>query len=533
MNIERLHELIEGHLDGLLNEDEAQELSAVLTDDRRARREFWARAAIHGLLPEAVHLAWLAEATPGGNSKVVAMPIRALPAGVLKVLRFASFAAAACLVVAVAWWGRERLLEDQSVATLARGSSAVWDGQRKIERDARMVPGLYRLTSGAAELRFRSGAQMVVEAPSEIELLGTNEARIFSGQVSGFVPPEARGFRIVAPSLTLIDMGTAFGLKVPPSGPTEAHVFEGEVRVTSLAGEERTLLHRQAVRLEPTGYIDIPARREDFLTDEGLAARESATAQRHLTEWKSFANRLSREPKTLVHFTFEEQERFDTVLRNSAAAADNDSYTAAILGASWAEGRWPGKNALAFREAGDRVRFEVSGKYKQLTVFASVCLDALPPNEYNALLMSENFAPGDIRWHFRHDGRMAFGLRTGPAADDRRYEYTQTEPIVNDAMVGRWFTIATVLDADAGTVAEYMNGELVQTGNIDRKTDALLNTLEIGNWGIQQDDPRWTWTKAGGPAVSQRNFTGRIDEFALLSRAMSADEIRGYSRQGQ
>jgi len=75
----------------------------------------------------------------------------------------------------------------------------------------------------------------------------------------------------------------------------------------------------------------------------------------------------------------------------------------------------------------------------------------------NALLMSENFAPGDIRWHFGKDGSLAFGLRTGPTADDGRYEYTETEPIVNDAMIGRWLTIATVLDADAGTVAEYID----------------------------------------------------------------------------
>jgi anti-sigma factor RsiW len=117
VNIERLHELIDGHLDGSLTESEAQELSAVLAEDRRARREFWSRAAIHGLLPEAVHLAWLAEATPGESSKVVPMPIGGVSPRVLRVLRYATLAAAACVVIAVAWWGRQRSLEDQSVAT--------------------------------------------------------------------------------------------------------------------------------------------------------------------------------------------------------------------------------------------------------------------------------------------------------------------------------------------------------------------------------------------------------------------------------
>jgi len=75
-------------------------------------------------------------------------------------------------------------------------------------------------------------------------------------------------------------------------------------------------------------------------------------------------------------------------------------------------------------------------------------------------------------------------------------------------------------------------GEPAASGALNRKTEAILGALEIGNWGIQLDDPRWTWTKAGGAAVSPRNFTGRIDEFALISRALTADEVRGYSKLG-
>jgi len=138
-----------------------------------------------------------------------------------------------------------------------------------------------------------------------------------------------------------------------------------------------------------------------------------------------------------------------------------------------------------------------------------------------------------VRWHFRRTGSLAFGLRTSPASDDRRFEYTETPPIISQTTIGRWITVATVLDAGAGTVEHYVDGDAVESGTLDRKTEALLGSLEIGNWGIQLDDPRWTWTKAGGPAVYQRNFTGRIDDFALLSRAMSPDEIRGYSRSGQ
>jgi hypothetical protein len=217
------------------------------------------------------------------------------------------------------------------------------------------------------------------------------------------------------------------------------------------------------------------------------------------------------------------------VLLNDAVNRQADTHTAMLIGATWAEGRWPGKTALAFRQAGDRVRFEVPGHFPQLTMLASVCLDALP-NDFNALCMTENHALGDMRWFFQRDGRLSFGLRTTPANDDARFEYAATEPVFEPTTLGRWVTVATVLDTTAGTISHYVDGKPDKVGILNRKTDAVLGALELGNWGIQPDDPRWTWTKSGGPAVSQRNFAGRIDQFALLSRVLSPEEIRTYSQ---
>jgi hypothetical protein len=273
--------------------------------------------------------------------------------------------------------------------------------------------------------------------------------------------------------------------------------------------------------------VDIPSRPEDFLTDQRLAARDSETTQRHLAQWRTSADRLSRDPDTLVHFTFEDQERFDTVLRNAAIGRQADTYTAAVLGPTWTEGRWPGKSALAFREPGDRVRFEVSGHYSQLTLLASVCLDLLPANEYNALLMSENLAMGDVRWHFRHDGSLAFGLRTGPASDDSRFEYTQTPPVITDTMIGRWVSLATVLNTEAGTVAHYIDGKPAASGALDRKTEAMLGALEIGNWGIQLDDPAGRGPRRAGPQslpeISRAASTSSLCSHAPLPQTKSAD----------
>jgi hypothetical protein len=532
MKPERLTELIHAHLDGALTTEEARELSAELVASAAARRAFWEHSAIHGLMPEAVHLAWLSGVTPQYAAKVVPLPVHTPVRRWPGVLRNVGLAAAACFLVAGGWWSSTQNWwpwRDRSVATLMRAPGAIWETRGHIERDSSLLPGRYRLNAGAAEIRFRSGARFIVEAPAEIDLSNQNEARLFMGQASGFVPPEARGFKVITTSLILVDLGTAFGLKVPPVGPAEAHVFEGEVSVEANVGGKRSLIRGEAVKVTDAGYTDIPSRPEDFLSAEGLAARESAIAQSHLAAWRGLADRLSRDSATLVHFTCEGQERYDTTLRNDAVSRHANAHTAMIIGATWGEGRWPGKGAVTFRQPGDRVRFEVPGKYKTLTLFASVCLESLP-HDYNALLMTENHSIGDLRWQLFRDGNLALALRTGPASDDRRFETVKTQPIMSDAMLGRWITLASVLDTEAGTITHYVDGEVVEQGTLERKSEAQLNAMELGNWGIQLDDPRWTWTKAGGPAFYDRHFVGRIDQFALLSRALTPEEIRAHSQ---
>jgi hypothetical protein len=96
-------------------------------------------------------------------------------------------------------------------------------------------------------------------------------------------------------------------------------------------------------------------------------------------------------------------------------------------------------------------------------------------------------------------------------------------------MLGRWLTIATTYDGATGEIAHYVEGELVAKERTERATPTSLGALELGNWGIQLDDPKWTWTKKNGPSFYQRNFTGRMDQFAMLSRVLKPEEVKAYS----
>src|SRR5262245_41400239 len=104
MKTERLSDLIHAHLDGALTAEEAQELSAELVASKEARRAFWEHSALHGLMPEAVHLAWLSGATPQYAEKIVPLPIQVPQKRWPGILRNVGLAAAACFLVAGGYW---------------------------------------------------------------------------------------------------------------------------------------------------------------------------------------------------------------------------------------------------------------------------------------------------------------------------------------------------------------------------------------------------------------------------------------------
>jgi len=60
---------------------------------------------------------------------------------------------------------------------------------------------------------------------------------------------------------------------------------------------------------------------------------------------------------------------------------------------------------------------------------------------------------------------------------------------------------------------------------MSKKTQLTLGTLELGNWT--------TSAKTPGPDYIVRDFRGRIDDFALLSRSLTPEEIKHQYELGR
>ena len=94
--------------------------------------------------------------------------------------------------------------------------------------------GWIQQEAGLVRLRLKKGAELLLQAPCTLKLIGDNEVYLTDGSLTATVPPEAVGFRVSTLNADLIDYGTEFGIFASRDGDVETHVFEGEVELRSL-----------------------------------------------------------------------------------------------------------------------------------------------------------------------------------------------------------------------------------------------------------------------------------------------------------
>ena len=118
------------------------------------------------------------------------------------------------------------------IAVLTATHNARWQigsGEVGLSTGQELVPGQrIVLTNGFAQITTKSGAEVILQAPTSIELIEqANELRLVHGKLSATVPPAATGFTVHTPTASIIDLSTRFG--VVYDGTTRAQVLQGEV----------------------------------------------------------------------------------------------------------------------------------------------------------------------------------------------------------------------------------------------------------------------------------------------------------------
>ncbi|MEM6257968.1 MAG: FecR family protein [Planctomycetota bacterium] len=129
------------------------------------------------------------------------------------------------------------------VATLTAERDAVWAPQPvgDLRPGAPLAAGpRLTLTQGFAEITTEEGAVVILEAPATIELIDSpNAIKLHTGKLVGICETESsKGFVVHAPQMTIVDLGTRFGVDAISGDITRVTVFRGSVSVSSPTNQD-------------------------------------------------------------------------------------------------------------------------------------------------------------------------------------------------------------------------------------------------------------------------------------------------------
>lgn len=559
MDNNRLNELTLAHLDGRISDSEFAELQQLLESEVGARTRYAEMARLDAELRETGAVADRMNEDANTGSEEL-WPRRIGWSGLPIYAQVLAVAAVLAVMLIPTWMLLQRgdgpVAETaepissepvRSIAVISAEADAVWnaDGEKRFGKGTALEPGKLSLISGLAQIDFFSGASVTLEGPAEIELRSSDLAILHSGRVRADVPPAARGFEIQTADVRLEDLGTSFGVTAGADGKAEIVVFDGEVRAIGRSGDAVSLFAGDAAHL--AGGKSSKAVAADIEAFAGIAAvieKSGGVDETRYASWKAAASERRNDSRLIAYYDFEGLTDATRRLPNRAivgtgAELESSELDGGIVGARVTQGRWPGKTALDFRGEGDRVRFNIPGEFDAVTLYAWVRIDALD-RQLNSLFLTDHYDAGEIHWQLSSLGALHFstspvgvppppsGLSQATGKQVQAHNrWFWSDEFWDIRQSGQWFLLATTVGGSAReSVTHYINGQRVGFSggtNMDQPLPKMrIGDADLGNW----TDPIW-------PDSSIRSLNGRIDEFAIYSAALSADEIRKIYEQGK
>lgn len=273
---DHMRDLIDDYLHGLLDEVGMDELAEGLRADSSAREFFVRYARLHTDLHIEMRARDAGERVLNHIDQI-AKPLPGLPSSPASLAWFTSrrglawkvlaLAASLLLVLTAAWWLVDVVpfgvqpRNPQAIAWLVNAQNCLWsDG----EPAGNMQGGkVLTIEQGLAEIRFLSGAIVVLEGPASLELVSAGSARLLRGRLTARVPEIAHGFQIFSPRGRIVDLGTEFGIAVAADGTTDVYVFRGKVEAHPTKGDS------------PGQPVNLQEKQAASIGDAGVSLKEA------------------------------------------------------------------------------------------------------------------------------------------------------------------------------------------------------------------------------------------------------------------
>lgn len=474
--------LINRYLEGLSTSADVEQLNHRLRNDALARKQFTEILNLDAALSEnAAGWSGQPQFTVAIRKNRRRQRLRAATGTLVSV----------CLLLAAILVSR-RQAPTAAFATVQRGiGTGILDDGTPVRAED------HKLSAGTVEFITANGARVVIEAPAAFRFESAQMLHVTRGRVSADVPPAAKGFTVVTPTGRAVDLGTTFGVDVPDQGAAEVHVFKGEVIAQPQGSQTgQSLRDGSALVLSSGAGTAREIRSAAFIHADEMDSLSAGLAAGQREHAEAALQRLRRDPALITLLDFESVQRPPGAFR--------------IV-----QGRWPGSHAPEFVNVGDHMTLAAGEDraWPQLSLAAWVRLDRLG-EPYQSLYHTDGWEDdklGQVHWMITDRATMRLALRRNIVASDagdgtRVYPDSQTSVLPER---GRWVHLAVAYDSTAQTVRFYRNGQFDNEVPLRVAHPARLGPAQIGNWNRQD-----------------RKLSGRVDEFLLLGRALSDDEVR-------
>jgi hypothetical protein len=305
----------------------------------------------------------------------------------------------------------------EQVATLTDDDHARWDGEPFDGEGNHVASRPLRLTEGAAQVTFASGAIVALHAPVEIEILSADRVFLRSGRITPYVPPSAHGFTVISPSGEICDLGTEFTVGVDAAGRTDVFVIDGEVDVSGGHAANRDDMLRMT---QGFGSLLVVADPQPLPTLEPVVVDHFSGGEPGPLRWTDHAN---------AHASVVREGGLWIPI--AAPAGRKDTFVRSVLDHDWSvlSGR---RSTISFKVTLPEEGTDESQRWLALVVDdgGSELPRAFDPHAACAVLISPHWQVG-----FRVDGEPA----------DQGYVFARGEPAV-----GPFQVVITIDDTPQG-----------------------------------------------------------------------------------
>jgi len=141
----------------------------------------------------------------------------------------------AALIVMLCYANLPPKANHEPVAVMNDSMGAVWgSASAPAAGDTFYTDGsVHTLLSGAVKIESLLGPELIIEGPSLFEFPDMNKVLLHSGRICVNVPHNAIGYSVLAPSFTVIDLGTEFGVSVDADGSGDVLMFSGKASLVA------------------------------------------------------------------------------------------------------------------------------------------------------------------------------------------------------------------------------------------------------------------------------------------------------------